>query len=87
MNEVNILTVFVTVVVIFVPIYMFYMSWFRSSKYLDDSRRGVPDWLPFSHSLRDVYGSTPWLWFSRILSIILLIIVLYFILSITSGPN
>ena len=58
-------------------IYLFYMTWFRPSKFLKDSVRAVKDWWPFADDFRFMYGSSFWLWTSRIVSAIFAIVLLY----------
>ena len=58
-------------------IYLFYMTWLRPSKFLENSVRTVKDWYPFADDFRSMYGSPFWLWTSRIASIIFVIVLLY----------
>lgn len=81
----KILTVFVTLVILFVPIYIFYMSWFRSSVYLQQARNTVKDWWPFADFFKQMYSSSLWLWVNRTVSIILLFVTLRVIYLILSG--
>ena len=57
--------------------YLFYMTWFRPSKFLENSVRIVKDWWPFADDFRSMYRSSFWLWTSRIASIIFVIVLLY----------
>ena len=81
----NILTVFVTLIILFAPIYIFYMSWFRPSAYLEEAKKFVKDWWPFADFFRMMYGSSLWLWFNRIASTILVFVTLYVVYLIILG--
>jgi len=82
MNNNFIGTIFFTLLIlcsIWAIIFNFYMSWFRPSTFLDRARKGVKDWWPFVDFFKWYYGSSWWLWPSRITSSIFLFVILYIV--------
>jgi hypothetical protein len=63
-------------------IYNFYMSWFRSSDFLEKAIKGVKDWWPFANYFRSYYGSSKWLWITRISTTSCLLIILFFVFQV-----
>jgi hypothetical protein len=80
--------IFVTLVfigAIWAVIYNFYMAWFRSSEFLENSVRWVKDWWPFAGYFRSYYSSSKWLWITRIGTTVFMLAIIFMAYRLAIG--
>ena len=77
MNNDDLITLLFVFAFVLLVISYFYLSWFRSSRFLEISRNGVRDWWPFASFFKSFYSSSVWLWIFRIVTAVLMLGLLY----------
>jgi hypothetical protein len=63
-------------------IHMWYLAWFNPSEFKQDQVVNVKDWWPFARFYRSWFNSSFYLWLTRIMTVIILLIIIFF-LSLT----
>jgi len=75
----NLIITFFILIALWAVMDNFYMSWFKPSAFLERAREGVKDWWPFADFFRWFYGSSWWLWNTRIFLTFLVFVILFIV--------